>query len=79
MRRFLYTPTKFVDEELDDLMQKKGFIKLKDKYESIYLVAIPYKDGLVNTTKSCSLNLREGQNQIKVGIYSLGHLVQPHT
>jgi len=47
VRRFLYTPTKFVDEELDDLMQKKRFIKLKDKYESIYLVAIPYKDGLV--------------------------------
>lgn len=43
------------------------------------LVAFPHKDGLVKTTKSCSLNRGEGQNQIKVGIYSLGHLVQPHT
>ena len=60
VRRFLYTPTKFVDEELDDLMQKKGFIKLKDKYESIYLVAIPYKDGLVYAPRSCRWNFGEG-------------------
>jgi 3-methyladenine DNA glycosylase Tag len=26
-----YTPTKFIDEELDYLMQKKGFIKSEDK------------------------------------------------
>ena len=28
VRRFLYTPTKFVDEELDDLMQKKKEIRI---------------------------------------------------
>lgn len=32
IRRFLYTPTKFLDEELDDMMQKKGFVKFRDKY-----------------------------------------------
>ena len=60
VRRFLYTPTKFVDEELDDLMQKKGFVKLKNNYESKYLVAIPYKDGLVYASKSCRWNFGEG-------------------
>jgi hypothetical protein len=60
VRRFLYTPTKFVDEDLDDLMQKKGFIKLKDKFESKYLVAIPYKDGLVYASRSCRWNFGEG-------------------
>jgi hypothetical protein len=59
VRRFLYTPTKFVDEELDDLMQKKGFVKLKGKYESKYLVAIPYKDGLVYAPRSCRWNFGE--------------------
>lgn len=60
VRRFLYTPTKFVDEELDDLMQKKGFVKLKDKFESKYLVAIPFKDGLVYASRSCRWNFGEG-------------------
>lgn len=60
VRRFLYTPTKFVDEELDDLMVKKGFVKFKDKYESKYLVAIPHKDGLVYASRSCRWNFGEG-------------------
>jgi hypothetical protein len=60
VRCFLYTPTKFIDEELDDLMQKKGFLKLKDKYESKYLVAIPYKDGLVYAPRGCRWNFGEG-------------------
>jgi hypothetical protein len=59
VRRFLYTPTKFADEELDNLMRKKGFEKLTDKYESKYLVAIPYKDGLVYASRSCRLNFGE--------------------
>ncbi len=60
VHRFLYTPTKFVEEELDDLMVKKGFVKFKDKYESKYLVAIPYKDGLVYASRSCRWNFGEG-------------------
>lgn len=60
VRRFLYTPTKFVDEELDDLMVKKGFVKSNGKYESKYLVAIPYKDGLVYASRSCRWNFGEG-------------------
>jgi hypothetical protein len=60
VRRFLYTPTKFVDEELDDLMVKKGFVKFKDKYESKYLVAIPHKDGLIYASRSCRWNFGEG-------------------
>ena len=63
VRRYLYTPTKFVDEELDDLMVKKGFVKLKDKYESKYLVAIPYKDGLVYASRSCRWNFGEGPHR----------------
>lgn len=62
VRHFLYTPTKFVDEELDDLMVKKGFVKFKDKYESKYLVAIPYKDGLVYASRSCRWNFGEGKD-----------------
>jgi hypothetical protein len=62
LQRFLYTPTKFIDEELDDLMQKKGFVHLEDKYESKYLVAIPYKDGLVYAPRSCRWNYGEGVN-----------------
>ena len=59
VRRFLYTPTKFADDELDDLMRKKGFEKLMDKYESKYLVAIPFKDGLVYAPRSCRWNFGE--------------------
>ena len=41
-------------------MVKKGFVKFKDKYESKYLVAIPYKDGLVYASRSCRWNFGEG-------------------
>jgi hypothetical protein len=64
VRRFLYTPTKLVDAELDDLMQKKGFVKMKDKYESLYLIAIPFKDGLVYATRSCRWNFGEGPKSL---------------
>ena len=60
VRRFLYTQVKFVDTELDDLMVKKGFVKMKDKFESLYLVAIPFKDGLVYASRSCRWNFGEG-------------------
>jgi hypothetical protein len=66
VRRFLYTPTKFVEEELDDLMVKKGFVKFKDKYESKYLVAIPHKDGLVYASRSCRWNFGEGPTKSKL-------------
>ena len=65
VRRFLYTPTKFAEEELDDLMVKKGFVKFKDKYESKYLVAIPHKDGLVYASRSCRWNFGEGPTKSK--------------
>lgn len=58
IRRFLYTPIK-IDQELDELMSKKGFEKKKDYYESKYLVAIPHREGLVYASRSCRWNFGE--------------------
>ena len=60
VRRFLYTPTKLVDKKLDDLMLENGFEKKEGKYESRYLVAFPYQDGLVYASRSCRWNFGEG-------------------
>ena len=59
VRRFLYTPTKLVDKKLDDLMLENGFEKKERKYESRYLVAFPYQDGLVYASRSCRWNFGE--------------------
>ena len=60
VRRFLFKPTKLVDEELDNFMMKDGFQKTSGKYESRYLIAFPYKDGIVYASKSCRWNFGEG-------------------
>ena len=59
VRRFLFKPTKLVDEELDNFMLKDGFQKTSGKYESRYLIAFPYKDGIVYASKSCRWNFGE--------------------
>jgi len=59
VRRFLFKPTKLVDEELDKFMMKDGFQKSYGKYESTYLIAFPYKDGIVYASKSCRWNFGE--------------------
>jgi len=60
VRRFLFKPTKLVVEELDNFMLKDGFHKTSGKYESRYLIAVPYKDGIVYASKSCRWNFGEG-------------------
>ena len=60
VRRFLFKPNKLVDEELDNFMMKDGFQKTSSKYESTYLIALPYKDGIVYASKSCRWNFGEG-------------------
>jgi len=60
VRRFLFKPNKLVDEELDKFMMKDGFQKTSSKYESTYLIAFPYKDGIVFASKSCRWNFGEG-------------------
>ena len=60
VRRFLFKPTKLVDEELDKFMKNDGFQKSYGKYESTYLIAFPYKDGIVFASKSCRWNFGEG-------------------
>ena len=60
VRRFLFKPTKLVDEELDKFMMNDGFQKSYGKYESTYLIAFPYKDGIVFASKSCRWNFGEG-------------------
>jgi hypothetical protein len=60
VRRFLFKPNKLVDEELDKFMMKDGFQKTSGKYESRYLIAFPYKDGIVFASKSCRWNFGEG-------------------
>jgi hypothetical protein len=59
VRRFLHKPNKLVDEELDNFMKKDGFQKTSGKYESRYLIAFPYKDGIVYASKSCRWNFGE--------------------
>ncbi|MEY5021423.1 MAG: hypothetical protein RJA91_997 [Pseudomonadota bacterium] len=59
VRRFLFKPTKLVDEELYNFMLKDGFHKTTGKYESRYLIAFPYKDGIVYASKSCRWNFGE--------------------
>ncbi|MEY2792066.1 MAG: hypothetical protein RJA76_58 [Bacteroidota bacterium] len=59
VRRFLFKPTKLVDEELDNFMMKDGFQKSYGNYESTYLIAFPYKDGIVYASKSCRWNFGE--------------------
>jgi len=59
VRRFLFKPTKLVDEELDNFMLKDGFQKTSGKYESRYLIAFRYKDGIVYASKSCRWNFGE--------------------
>jgi len=60
VRRFLFKPNKLVDEELDNFMMRDGFQKTSGKYESRYLIAFPYKDGIVYASKSCRWNFGEG-------------------
>jgi hypothetical protein len=60
VRRFLYTPTKLVDKKLDDLMLENGFEKKEGKYESLYLVAFPYQEGIIYASRSCRWNFGEG-------------------
>jgi hypothetical protein len=62
VRRFLFKPTKLVDEELDNFMMKDGFQKTSGKYESRYLIAFPYNEGIVYASKSCRWNFGEGVN-----------------
>jgi hypothetical protein len=38
---------------------KDGFHKTTGKYESRYLIAFPYKDGIVYASKSCRWNFGE--------------------
>ena len=59
VRRFLFKPTKLVDEELDNFMMKDGFQKTSGKYESRYLIAFPYNEGIVYASKSCRWNFGE--------------------
>jgi hypothetical protein len=59
VRRFLFKPNKLADEELDNFMMKDGFQKTSGKYESRYLIAFPYKDGIVFASKSCRWNFGE--------------------
>ena len=59
VRRFLFKKNKLVDEELDNFMMKDGFQKSYGKYESTYLIAFPYKDGIVYASKSCRWNFGE--------------------
>jgi hypothetical protein len=59
VRRFLFKPTKLVDEELGNFMIKDGFQKTFGKYENTYLIAFPYKDGIVFASKSCRWNYGE--------------------
>jgi len=59
VRRFLFKPNKLVDEELDKFMMKDGFQKTTGKYESRYLIAFPYKDGIIYASKSCRWNFGE--------------------
>ena len=59
VRRFLFKPNKLVDEVLDNFMMKDGFQKTSGKYESRYLIAFPYKDGIVFASKSCRWNFGE--------------------
>jgi len=58
----LFKPTKLVDEELDNFMMKDGFQKTSGKYESRYLIAFPYNEGIVYASKSCRWNFGEGVN-----------------
>jgi hypothetical protein len=60
VRRFLFKPNKLAAEELDKFMMKDGFQKTSGKYESRYLIAFPYKDGIVFASKSCRWNFGEG-------------------
>lgn len=62
VRRFLFKPNKLVDEELDNFMMKDGFQKTYGNYESTYLIAFPYKDGIVYAAKSCRWNFGERLN-----------------
>jgi len=59
VRRFLFKPNKLAAEELDNFMMKDGFQKSYGKYESTYLIAFPYKDGIVYASKSCRWNFGE--------------------
>ena len=59
VRRFLFKPNKLAAEELDKFMMKDGFQKTSGKYESRYLIAFPYKDGIVFASKSCRWNFGE--------------------
>jgi hypothetical protein len=60
VRRFLFKPNKLADEELDKFMMKDGFQKTSGKFESRYLIAFPYKNGIVYASKSCRWNFGEG-------------------
>jgi len=59
VRRFLFKPNKLAAEELYNFMMKDGFQKSYGKYESTYLIAFPYKDGIVYASKSCRWNFGE--------------------
>ena len=59
VRRFLFKPNKLAAEELDNFMMRDGFQKTSGKYESRYLIAFPYKDGIVYASKSCRWNFGE--------------------
>ena len=59
VRRFLFKPNKLAAEELDKFMMKDGFQKSYGNYESTYLIAFPYKDGIVYASKSCRWNFGE--------------------
>jgi hypothetical protein len=62
VRRFLFKQNKLIDEELDKFMMKDGFQKTSGRYESRYLIAFPYKDGIVYASKSCRWNFGERLN-----------------
>ena len=60
VRRYLFKQNKLIDEELDKFMMKDGFQKSYGNYESPYLIAFPYKDGIVYASKSCRWKFGEG-------------------
>ena len=60
VRRFLFKPNKLAAEELDNFMMKDGFQKTSGTYESRYLIAFPYNEGIVFASKSCRWNFGEG-------------------
>lgn len=58
-RRFLFVKNQDEKNELDELMQRKGYESHDDHYQNGVIFAFKYQDGIVYASKSCRKFLGE--------------------